>query len=135
GSHVRVIGAAGRPVEEPKGTYGAYTDHGRQGVGAPCSEEPGGGRAGGAGGAQKHSSMGRRLARKDPRDLIDRIDPADGGQDRVEVAGVGQLEVEVERGHPVGGGVGGAGDDVDVVVGEDFGHVAEELGAVERLDL
>src|ERR671930_764215 len=79
--------------------------------------------------------MGGRLARKDPRYLVDGVDPADGGQDRVQVAGVGQLEVEVERGHPVGGGVGGAGDDVDVVLGQHLGHVAQELGPVERLDL
>src|SRR5581483_10081809 len=79
--------------------------------------------------------MGGRFAGKDPAHLVDRVDPADGGQDRVEVAGVRQLEVEVQRGHPVSGGVRRAGDDVDVVVGQHLGHVAQQLGPVERLDL
>src|SRR5581483_9535413 len=74
-------------------------------------------------------------SRQNARNLIDRIDAPHGGEDRVEVPGVGQLEVEVERGHPVGGGVRRAGDDVDVVVGQDLGDVAQELRPVEGLDL
>ena len=51
------------------------------------------------------------------------------------MAGVGELELEPQPGDPVALGLGRAGEDVHVVVGEHVGDVAQQLRPVERLDL
>jgi hypothetical protein len=56
-------------------------------------------------------------------------------QDRVEVARVGELELEAEPRDAVGLRLRRARNDVDVMLGEDIRDVTEQTGAVERFDL
>ena len=67
--------------------------------------------------------------------LVDAVDASQGGEEAVEVAGVGQLELEAHLRHPVGAGVGGGAEDVDVVVAHRGGHVPQQPAAVEGLHL
>ena len=67
--------------------------------------------------------------------VVDGVDLLDRAQHGLEVAGVGQLELEAHLGDAVVAGVGAAGDDVDVLLAECVGDVAQQPRAVERDDL
>ena len=51
------------------------------------------------------------------------------------MAGIGELEVEAQPGDAVGLRLRCARNDVHVVLGEHIGHIAQQAGPVERLDL
>ena len=63
------------------------------------------------------------------------VDPLDRHEDRLEVVRVGELELEAELGHPVARRLRRARQDVDVVLRQHLRDVAQEVRAVERLDL
>jgi len=68
-------------------------------------------------------------------DVVDAVDGADGAQHVTEVLGVTHLEREPAERDPVPAGGHGSGQDVDVLVGQHPGHVGEQPGPVQRLDL
>jgi hypothetical protein len=64
-------------------------------------------------------------ARHDAVGVVHTVDRLDRADDGLEVAGVGQLEVEAHLRDAVGPGVGGARHDVDVMVRQGVRHIAE----------
>ena len=72
-----------------------------------------------------------RLTRHQAVGVVDGIDLLDRAQHGLEVAGVGQLELEAHLGDAVAAGVGAARDDVDVLLAERVGDVAQQARTVE----
>src|SRR5579871_4912209 len=70
-------------------------------------------------------------ARQDACGVVDRIDPFHRGQDRIEVARVGQLELESQASDSVGLCLRSTRQDVHVVLREHFGDIPQELGTIE----
>ena len=68
-------------------------------------------------------------------DVVDAVDGADGAQYVAEVLGIPHLEGEPADRHPIPARRHRRGQDVDVLVREHPGHVGEQPGPVERLDL
>src|SRR5215471_4102186 len=64
-------------------------------------------------------------AGQDTRSLVDRVDALHRGENRVEGTGIGQLELEAQARDAVGARLRRARDDVDVVLGECVGDVAQ----------
>src|SRR3954454_1183084 len=63
--------------------------------------------------------------------VVHRVDLLDRAQYRVEMAGVGQLELEPHLGDAVTTGVGAARHDVDVLLAERVGNVAQQTGTIK----
>src|SRR5690606_27295018 len=65
----------------------------------------------------------------------DPVHPADGAQDGAEVFRIAHLEREAALGDAIAARHHRGGEDVQVLVGQDPGDVAEQPGPVQRLDL
>src|SRR3954447_19674695 len=63
--------------------------------------------------------------------VVDRVDLLDGAQHRVEMAGIGELELEPHLRNAVATGVRAARHDVDVLLAERVGDVAQQTRAIE----
>ena len=64
--------------------------------------------------------------------VVHGVDALDRAQDGLQVARVGELELEPHLGHAVCTSERVARNDVDVFIGECIGHVAQQSRAVER---
>src|SRR5699024_2741358 len=92
-------------------------------------------RASGRSRSRRSAASGRRRSHSDAVDVEDALDPADGGEDVVEVRPITHLEDEPGLGDAGPRGGDGRGQDVDVQLGEHARDVGQQPRAVERLDL
>ena len=65
--------------------------------------------------------------------VVDGVDLLDRAQHRIEMAGVGELELEPHLGDPVAARVRTAGHDVDVLLADCVGDIARTRGILAKL--
>src|SRR5215470_2382349 len=73
-------------------------------------------------------SLRARLPRQYPVRVVHRVDALHGTEDRLEMARVGELEVEAQLGDPIARRLRRAGEDVDVMLRQRLGDVAQQAG-------